>query len=94
MYTCTIIGRTHLQPGTPSARAPAAPAMRPQKDKSRRRAHGVCTVCAFGLLGLVALGGSLASLRRERFRAFMAWHIAWHTSIPFVATAWLYVLTT
>ena len=27
--------------------------------------------------------------RHGRFRTFMAWHVAWHVSIPTVAAAWL-----
>ena len=30
-----------------------------------------------------------ADTRRGRFRTFMAWHVAWHVSIPSVAAVWL-----
>jgi len=46
-------------------------------------------IAAASLGGLVPILLSQHSLRRGRFRTFMAWHVAWHVSIPSVAAVWL-----
>lgn len=46
-------------------------------------------IAAASLGGLVPIVLSQHSLRRGRFRTFMAWHVAWHVSIPSVAAVWL-----
>jgi len=40
-------------------------------------------------LGLVPFGISQKALNEERFATFMAYHIAWHISIPLIAIVWL-----
>jgi len=46
-------------------------------------------IAASALGGLLPFCLSQHTLRRGRLHAFMAWHVAWHLSIPGVAAAWL-----
>lgn len=46
-------------------------------------------LAALSLFGLVPFALSQRALAHERFVPFMAWHVAWHVSIPVVAITWL-----
>ena len=46
-------------------------------------------IAASAVGGLLPFCLSQHTLRRGRLHAFMAWHVAWHCSIPCVAAAWL-----